>query len=129
LTKFGARRIGLLTPFERTGNENASRMFEDLGFEVVSTVGFCCEHALHVAHVPDWAKEKAILELLATAENRLDAVVQCGTNMSMTQVSERLEPFLGIPIIGINAAIFWYALRENGFTDPICGAGVLLREF
>ena len=48
-------------------------MFEDLGFEVVSTVGFCCEHALHVAHVPDWAKEKAILELLATADNRLDA--------------------------------------------------------
>jgi maleate isomerase len=129
LTKFGARRIGLLTPFEKTGNENASRMFEDLGFEVVSTVGFCCEHALHVAHVPDWAKEKAILELLATADNRLDAVVQCGTNMSMTQVSERLEPFLGIPIIGINAAIFWYALRENGFADPISGAGMLLREF
>jgi maleate isomerase len=129
LTKFGARRIGLLTPFERTGNENASRMFEDLGFEVISTVGFCCEHALHVAHVPDWAKEKAILELLTTADNRLDAVVQCGTNMSMVQVSERLEPFLGIPVIGINAALLWYALRENGFADPISGAGMLLREF
>ena len=37
LAKFGARRIGLLTPFEKTGNENASRMFEDLGFEVVSS--------------------------------------------------------------------------------------------
>jgi maleate isomerase len=129
LTKFGARRIGLLTPFEATGNENASRMFEDLGFEVVSTVGFCCEHALHVAHVPDWAKEKAILELLATADNRLDAVVQCGTNMSMIQVSERLEPFLGIPVIGINAALLWYALRENGFVDPVSGAGMLLRQF
>ena len=129
LTKFGARRIGLLTPFEKTGNENATRMFENLGFEVVATVGFCCEHALHVAHVPDWAKEKAILELLATADNGLDAIVQCGTNMSMVQVSERLEPFLGIPVIGINAALLWYALRENGFPHRVSGAGMLLRDF
>ena len=100
-----------------------------LGFEVVSTVGFSCDVALHIAHLPDWAKEKAILELLATPGNRLDAVVQCGTNMSLMQVSERLEPVLGIPIIGINAALFWYALRENGFTDPLMGAGMLLREF
>jgi maleate isomerase len=128
LTKLGARRIGLLTAFDQRGNENATRMFEDLGFEVVSTVGFSCAVALHIAHLPDWAKEKAILELLATPGNRLDAVVQCGTNMSLMQVSERLEPVLGIPIIGINAALFWYALRENGFTDPLRGAGMLLRE-
>lgn len=46
-------------------------MFEDLGFSVVSTVGFSCAFALHIAHIPDWAKEKVILELLATPENRL----------------------------------------------------------
>lgn len=68
-------------------------------------------------------------ELLAPRENRLDAIVQCGTNMSLAQVAERLEPELGIPIIGINAATFWYALRENGFTAPLTGAGRLLREF
>jgi maleate isomerase len=129
LALFGARRIGLLTPFDATGNRNAARMFEDLGFTVVSSVGFSCALALHIAHVPDWAKEKAILELLATPENRLDAIVQCGTNMSLIQVSERLEPVLGIPVIGINAALLWYALRENGISDPLEGAGRLLREF
>ncbi len=129
LAKFGAKRIGLLTPFDATGNKNAARMFEDLGFTVVSSVGFSCALALHIAHVPDWAKEKAILELLATPEHRLDAVVQCGTNMSLIQVSERLEPQLGIPIIGINAALLWYALRENGIADPLLGAGRLLRDF
>src|SRR3712207_1610257 len=98
-------------------------MFEELGFEVVSTVGFSCANALHIAHVPDWAKERAILELLATSSNRLDAVVQCGTNMSMSQVAERLEPVIGIPILGINAVTFWYALRENGIDAPLEGAG------
>ena len=129
LGKYGAERIGILTPFDKKGNENASQMFEELGFEVVSSVGFSCANALHIAHVPDWAKERAILELLATATNRLDAVVQCGTNMSMIQVTEKLEPIIGIPILGINAATFWYALRENGFDGAVTGAGRLLRDF
>ncbi len=129
LEKFGAKRIGLLTPFDKKGNEFATQMFEELGFEVVSSVGFSCANALHIAHVPSWAKEKAILELLATDENRLDAVVQCGTNMSLIDVTEKLEPVIGIPILGINAVTFWFALRENGFESALVGAGRLLQEF
>ena len=129
LNTFGAGRIGLLTPFDKTGNESARQMFEELGFEVVSTFGFSCANALHIAHLPDWAKEKAILEYLATKENRLDAIVQCGTNMSLLAVTEKLEPVIGIPILGINAVTFWHALRENGFNDPLAGGGRLLREF
>lgn len=128
LGKLEAKRIGLLTPFDKLGNENATRMFEDLGFQVVSSVGFSCANALHIAHVPDWAKEKAILEVLATEENDLDAIVQCGTNMSLIDVSEKLEPVIGMPILGINAVTFWYALRENGFAMPLKRAGRLLRE-
>jgi len=129
LGKYGAKRIGIMTPFDKKGNESATQMFEELGFEVVSSVGFSCANALHIAHIPDWAKEKAILELLATDENELDAVVQCGTNMSLIDVSEKLEPVVGIPILGINAVTFWYALRENGFEGALDGAGRLLREF
>ena len=129
LNKYGAKRIGVLTPFDKKGNVFATQMFEELGFEVVSTVGFSCAHALHIAHVPNWAKEKAILELLANDRNNLDAVVQCGTNMSLIDVSEKLEPILGIPILGINAVTFWYALRENGFAMSLVSSGRLLREF
>ena len=129
LRKYEAKRIGILTPFDRNGNESATQMFEELGFEVVSSVGFSCANALHIAHVPDWAKEKAIVELLATEKNRLDAVVQCGTNMSLIQVAEKLERVIGVPILGINAVTFWYALRENGFEGALTGAGRLLREF
>ena len=129
LRKFEAKRIGILTPFDKIGNDSATQMFQELGFEVVASVGFSCANALHIAHVPDWAKEKAIVELLATKQNRLDAVVQCGTNMSLIQVAEKLEPVIGMPILGINAVTFWYALRENGFDAPLAGAGRILREF
>ncbi len=128
LSRIGARRIGLLSPFDRVRNRNAARMFEELGFEVVASVGFACASADHIAHLPDWAKERAILELLATPENRLDAVVQCGTNMSLAHIAERLEPRIGIPILGINATTFWYALREIGITGSLLGGGRLLRE-
>ena len=47
-TRYGATRIGLITPFDRTGNASATRMFEDMGFEVVSSVGFSCADALHI---------------------------------------------------------------------------------
>lgn len=128
LRTVGARRIGLLTPFDRLGNENAARMFEDLGFRVVSTVGFACANAVQIAQVPDAAKERAIVELLATRTNRLDAVVQCGTNMSFVDVAERLEPCLGLPLLGINAVTFWHALRERGIDAPLARGGSLLRE-
>lgn len=87
------------------------------------TVGF-----QHIAHLPDWAKEKAVLELLATADNRLDAVVQCGTNMGMLNIIDRLETVTGVPILAINPVLFWYALRENGIDDPVVGGGRLLRD-
>jgi maleate isomerase len=129
LNKFGAKRIGLISPFDSTGNQNAAKMFEDLGYEVVATVGFSCAHAVHIAHVPDAAKEKAIIDLLQPEKNQLDAIVQCGTNMSMLQVTQKLEPVLGIPVLGINAVTFWYALRENGFDTALQDCGRLFQEF
>jgi maleate isomerase len=59
-----------------------------------------------IAHIPDWAKEKAVMGM-ATAQNRLDAIVQCGTNMGMIDVTQKLEPLLDIPILGINPVCFW----------------------
>jgi len=129
LKKFRAKKIGIITPFDKKGNENATQMFEDLGFDVVASVGFSCANALHIAHIPNWAKEKAIIGLLANDVNQIDAVVQCGTNMSMVDVCEKLEPIIGIPVLGINAVTFWYALRENGFDGALMRAGRLLRDF
>ena len=128
LDSYGAKRIGLLTPFEQVGNTSAARMFQDLGYEVVASIGLACGNAQHIAHIPDWAKEKAVMEM-ATAQNRIDAIVQCGTNMGMIDVTQKLEPILDIPILGINAVCLWYALRESGFSGPLAGGGRLLREF
>lgn len=128
LNCYNGKRIGLLTPFEENGTASAARMFSDLGFEVVAAVGLACGNTQHIAHIPDWAKEKAIFEM-ATAANKLDAIVQCGTNMGMINVAQKLEPVFNIPILGINTVLFWYALRECGLTGALQGGGRLLKEF
>lgn len=125
LKKFNAKRIGIISPFDEQGNKNAAKMFTDLGFDVIATYGFSCQNAVEIAHVPDALKERAIIEELATPDNNLDAIVQCGTNMSMLQVTEKLEPILDMPILGINAVTFWHALQVNGFTAPMAGGGRL----
>lgn len=126
LTKFGVRRIGLLCPFDPTGLANAIGFFESLGYEVGSAAGLGCASGTDVGHVPDAYKEKVIRERLVNAG--VDAIVLSGTNFASMALAEKLEPELGIPIVGTNPALLWYALRENGITASLVGGSRLLRE-
>jgi maleate isomerase len=78
-----------------------------------------------IAHVDEATLRRAIL-----AVNRpdVDAIVQVGTNLSMLRLADEAERWLEKPVIAINAATFWYALRDNGFPDRMPGFGRLLRE-
>jgi maleate isomerase len=58
----------------------------------------------------------------------VDAIVQCGTNLSMVHLADEAERWLGKPVIAINAATWWMALRDNGIEERIHGFGSLLRE-
>ncbi len=127
LKKFGARRIGLLCPFDPRGLENAIGFFENLGYEVASAAGLGCASGTDVGHVPDAYKEKVIHERFVPVD--IDAIVVCGTNLASLALAEKLEQKLDIPIIGINPALLWYALRENGISAPLLGASRLFREF
>ena len=58
----------------------------------------------------------------------VEAIVQVGTNLSFVAQADRLEAELGKPVIAINAATLWHALREHGIDDRVSGSGALLRE-
>jgi maleate isomerase len=59
----------------------------------------------------------------------VDALIQVGTNLSMVRLAAEAEQWLGKPVIAINTATYWHALRANGITDRIEGFGRLLAEF
>jgi maleate isomerase len=58
----------------------------------------------------------------------VDTIVQVETNLSMLRLADEVERWLGKPVIAVNAATFWYALRENGFLDQVRGFGCLRRD-
>jgi maleate isomerase len=58
----------------------------------------------------------------------VEAIVQAGTNLSMVRLADEAERWLGKPVIAINAATLWHALRACGISDRFAGFGSLLRE-
>ena len=56
----------------------------------------------------------------------MDAILQVGTNLCMLKLAATLEEELGKPVIAINAATYWHALRANGIDDRHEGFGSLL---
>ncbi len=46
----------------------------------------------------------------------------------MAGLAARAEFWLGKPVIAINTATYWWALRQNGIDDKIEGYGSLLTE-
>lgn len=121
---YNAKRIAVVTPYQEIGDRNVVRFFEDLGFEVEAIKGLCCPTAVAIAHVSEDELRSALLEVNS---ERVDAIVQCGTNLSMVRLADEAERWLEKPVIAINAATWWLALRANGIKDRVQGCGDLLR--
>ena len=122
----GIRRIAVITPYMPVGDAQVVRFFTDCGYEVVRLKGLKCESPVLIAHVQADTLEAAIDELDG---DDVDAIVQVGTNLVMARLAGDTERRLGKPVVAINTAIYWYALRQNGLADKLDGFGALLSEF
>ena len=126
LKLLNVHRISVVTPYQPVGDENVIRFFGDLGVEVESLKGLKCPSAVSIAHVREETLRKALIEV---DSDKVEAIVQVGTNLSMVGLADEAERWLGKPVIAINAAIWWMALRDNGIGDQLHGFGSLLRDF
>lgn len=120
-----ARRIAFLSPYFPVANAHVRRFFKESGFEVVRDVCLQRPSPVAIAHTTDAQCRAAIRELDG---DDVDAIVQVGTNLSMIRMAAAAELFLGKPVVAINAATYWHALRRAGITDPVEGFGSLLAE-
>jgi len=121
----GIRRIAFLSPYYPVANEQVARYFTDCGFEVRRDVYLACPSWTAIAEVTPDALRK---QLIALDGDDVDAIIQVGTNLSMVRLAAAAELWLGKPVIAINTATYWHALRQNGITDRMAGFGRLLEE-
>lgn len=119
------RKIGIITPYMPVGDANVRKFFEDQGYEVVNLVGLKSPSPMMIAH-----ESKQTLKTAAIAVSEgVDAVIQCGTNLAFAEVAAIAEFWLEKPVIAINTATYWHALRTMGITDQTDGFGRLLANF
>lgn len=119
------RTIGLLTPYQPVGDANVARYFGDHGYEVASVHSLKRPSEVQIAH----ATERDIIDGFKTLANAsVDAIVQAGTDLAAIDLAAESERWLGIPVIAINAATYWWALRRSGVDDRMSGCGSLLAE-
>ena len=121
----GIRRLGIITPYMPAGDRQVRRFFTDCGYEVVSLLGLKCRSPVLIAHESQKTLRDAIVKV---NRGKVDAIVQVGTNLAMAQVAAMAEFWLDKPVIAINAATYWYALRQYGIRDKVHGWGSLLAE-
>jgi maleate isomerase len=118
-----AKRIAFFSPYFPSANNQVRRFYEDCGFAVVRDLCLQRPSPVLIAHTEEAQCREAIKTLDG---DDVDAIVQVGTNLSMVRLAAAAELFLGKPVIAINTATYWHALRANGIHDRMAGFGSLL---
>lgn len=121
----GVRRLGVITPYMPVGDRQVRRFFSESGFEVVNLLGLKCRSPVLIAHE---SRERLREAIFRVNRGRVDAIVQVGTNLAMAAVAASAEFWLQKPVVAINTATYWHALRRYGIRDKVQGWGSLLAE-
>jgi len=123
LNVYKAKRIAFLSPYFEVANKEVRRFYSDCGFTVVRDICLERPSPVLIAHTTDEMCRQTLKKLDG---DDVDAIVQVGTNLSMIRLAAAAELFLGKPVIAINTATYWHALRAQGITDKVAGFGNLM---
>jgi maleate isomerase len=120
------KKISVITPYQPIGDDNVRLFFEDSGYEIKDLVGLRCENTTDaIALVP----EHVVMECVRQVDgDDVDAIVQVGTNLSTSGIFPTIEKWLGKPVLPINVATCWHALRSCAITDQYDNCGWLFEE-
>lgn len=122
----GVRKIAFLSPYWPVINAEVKQYFGDMGFETVRETCLQCQSWTAIAEVTEETLRGVLRQLDG---DDVDAIVQVGTNLSMVRLAAAAEMWLGKPVVAINTATYWHALRANGIKDQMQGFGRLLSDF
>ena len=120
------KKIGVLTPYWPVADANVKLFFEDCGFEIVALKGLCCPGPAEIAQTTEKEMMDSLKEL---NESDAEVLVQVGTNLGMARMAAEAEKWLNKPVIAINTATYWYAMRDNNMDDVIDGFGSLMTDY
>lgn len=121
----GIRKVAFVSPYYPVANANVAGFLADYGYETVRDIPLRRSSWTDIAQTPEDLLRRTLRDLDG---HDVDAICQVGTNMSMMRLAAEAEQWLEKPVIAINTATYWHALRANGITDRIEGYGRLFTD-
>ena len=118
-------KIGIITPYMPVGDRNVQKFFEDQGYEVVNLIGLQSPSPMMIAH----ESKKVLKDAAIAVSEGVDAIIQAGTNLAFAEIAAIAEFWLEKPVIAINTATYWHALRSMNIMDQMDGFGTLLSKY
>jgi maleate isomerase len=97
----------------------------ECGYEVVRARGIPHGTSSELSHI---SKLDLVRELKNIDGPDVDGIVQFGANIAMAAVAAEAERWLEKPVVAVNTALYWHALRTNGLPDLVEGFGSLLER-
>ncbi len=126
LKTLGARRIGLVTPYVPEANRNVEAYFAALGLSVASAAGVSSAQKGRV--YTSRINEAEVRDAFARVDTPdVEVLVQVGTALVCAGFVADLEAHHDKPVVAVNTATYWLALRQHGIADSLDGHGVLLK--
>jgi len=122
----GIKKVAFLSPYYPTANAEVRNFLSDYGFETVRDVALQRPSWIAIAETTTEMLRETFLQLDG---DDVDALIQVGTNVDGMRFCAAAETWLGKPVIAINTATYWHALRTVGIADQIDDFGRLMAEF
>uniref|UniRef100_B0T6L8 IgiC, putative n=1 Tax=Caulobacter sp. (strain K31) TaxID=366602 RepID=B0T6L8_CAUSK len=118
--------IGVVHPYADLGDPQLRRFFADIGQEVARTQSVPVTSLAEIAHTP----VRAMIDTIKAVDgDDVEAIVQFGANLPFGRVADAAETWLGKPVIAVNVATYWHALRREGIEHRVEGYGALFSHF
>ena len=121
----GIGTVALLSPYYPVANREVRNFLSDHGIATARDECLRCPSWTAIAEVTPDVIDQSISRLDG---DDVDAIVQVGTNLCMARQAATLEEKLGKPVIAINTATYWHALRSAGIDDGVSGFGRLMER-
>lgn len=120
------KRIAIVEPYFPIIQTRIESFFGELGYEVV-----------RIKHLqgPQFSEYTRVSsDYLVDAARSIDgddveALVQFGANLPFARTADEAERWLGKPVIAVNVATYWHALRTCGINDRVLGFTQLMSRF
>ena len=116
------KRIAILTPYWPPADNMIADFFRSCGYDVVATHGLKSVGPTAVAR---FTREQIMQGFEATNTPDSEALIHVGTNLPVSSMTPEIEKKFGKPLIGVNVATYWLAMRRLGIDDKLPGMGLL----